>query len=470
MINPFRTITSFELSYPILGIHFTQMTGLPGNTWEYTFVTRNSNNSKMKKLFTILAGFLPFAICAQTPDSVFIGAGYANKVFYSMANGEVSQTANNNWHLAVATGSFSSAIRINGAFKTILFRYEAGDSSDWATLDTAGLASLTNWSLATDADSTYDPSAFETGATGHPNYGWGNYNSVTHDIVGDKLFVLKTGSGTFKKVWIQKKAAMSGIVTIRIADLDGANDNVVSVNITGADAHYKYVDVTTGTVIDNDAATDSYDLVFQKHQFTRYTWLDDMLAGYNSTAGVVSNVGVKTAVARNIPASEADVNNYTLTDDNMIAIGGYEWKTLAGIDWLTEDSISYFIEDLNGDTWQLWFTEFGGSADGKYVFNKRQVAFVSVEEENNVIGKFNIFPNPAADFVNVVYTIENANSNGTLSIMDLSGKQVYREVLPNAAGLNNHMINVNSLGLSSGVYMVRMQIGNSQSVQKLIVQ
>jgi hypothetical protein len=423
----------------------------------------------MKKLFTILAGLLPLALSAQTADSVEIGAGYSNKVFYSMANGEVSQTANNDWHIAVATSAFSSALRINGAFKTLLFRYEGGDTTAWATLDTAGLASLTNWTLCTDPDSSYDPSAFEYGATGHPDYGWAVYNNVTHDLVGDKLFVIKTGSGAYKKVWVKKKEAMTGIVTIRIAGLDNSGDNVVSVNTSGANVHYMYVNAETNAVIDNDADKGSYDLVFAKHQYTRYTWLVDMFAGYNSTAGVVSNIGVKVAAALEIPVNDAVYTNYTLVDTNMIGIGG-NWKTLVNNAWQVEDSTSYFIEDLNGDVWQLWFTYFGNSSNGKYVFNKRQVAFVSVEENNATIGNFNVYPNPATDNVNVVYTIDNNYSHGTLSILDLTGKQVYRQTVGNNSGFNNYVINVNTLGLTSGIYMVRMEIGNSQSVQKLIVQ
>ena len=49
--------------------------------------------------------------------------------------------------------------------------------------------------------SWYD-GAFENNSLGPPDYGWGVYNMINHNVTGDSLYIIKTISN-WKKIWIQ---------------------------------------------------------------------------------------------------------------------------------------------------------------------------------------------------------------------------------------------------------------------------
>lgn len=418
----------------------------------------------MKKVLTLLllSGYV--AVNAQTADSVSMGASYANKVFYSFSGSTVGAMANNNWDLAIAVYSVQTAsVRVNGGFGAVLYQYDGGDTTVWATLDTTGLTAGTNWKRCVDSDTSYEPSAFEYFATGHPDYGWGTYNSVTHDVNGHKLFVMTTSSGAYKKVWIKNQKAVGNNMTIRVANLDNSNDTTITFSKTASSKNYIYLNLSTSVITDSEISNSTYDIIFTKYEATLAPGV------YYPVTGVLLNRNVKAAELRNTDIDDALSTPYSL-GENMSEIGS-DWKefNMNTFQYDIVDSLSYFVEDLQGDVWQLWFTGFQGSSTGKIWFNKRQVGWASVEDNNQVVGNFNVYPNPVADYVNVTYTMNNAYTEGTVSMYDLSGKNVYQKNIGNNFGFNNHVIDVRSLGLTPGVYMLRMQIGNNQSVQKLII-
>jgi len=67
-------------------------------------------------------------------------------------------------------------------------------------------------------------------ATGHPDYGWGVYNTVTHNVTGDSIYVIKVGN-ELKKLWIIKKVSINNIYHIRYANLDGSNEQIIELDI-----------------------------------------------------------------------------------------------------------------------------------------------------------------------------------------------------------------------------------------------
>lgn len=419
----------------------------------------------MKKAVLLLmtaAGLIP--AMAQVPDSVAMGPAYANKVFYSMAAGEVGQMTYNNWDIAVAVyGIQTASVRINGGFGAQLFQYDGGDTTAWASLDTAGLMAGTDWKRCYDSDTSFEPSAFEYFMTGHPNYGWGVYNSVTHNVVGVKLFVLKTVSGGFKKVWIKGQESINNTMTIRVANLDNSSDTTVTFSKSYTNKNYVYLALSNMQVNNPEPDNTTYDITFQKYE--AYVMPPGM---YYPVTGVWSNQDVLVAEARNIHEDDAQFGNYTFTD-NMGEIG-YDWKIQPPPAWTIVDSLSYFVQTPAFNIYQIWFTRFDGSSTGKAVFNVRQIAAASVEDEGNIIGNFTVYPNPVSDRVNILYSMEQNYADGTCSITDLNGRELYKAVLGNGQGLHTHSIDVRSLGLTSGIYLVRLQVGTSNAVQKLIVQ
>ncbi len=418
----------------------------------------------MKKFFTMILLGSVMGIQAQTADSVSIGAGYAGKGFYTLGTGYDSVASNTDWDIAIASYALQTvSIRINAGFGAELYK-STGDTTSWATLDTAGLQGGVTWIRCHDSDTSFEPSAFEAGATGHPNYGWGNYNSITHDVIGDKVFVIRLAgmSPVYKKVWIEKFNAMGNSVDIRMANLDNSSDTTITVN-RNINKNYLYVAMATSTIIDKEPVKTSYDLMFERYEAN--------VGIYYPVTGVKSNQGVKVAEANTILPDDALTNwysNYYPSSTNMTEIG-HDWKIQPPPVWTMVDSVSYFIEDLQGDVYQLWFTAFGGSSNGKYVFNVRQAGFVSVEEQGNTIANFNVYPNPATDFINVAYTMDNEFSTATLNIIDINGQFITSQKLGNNEGFNQTIIDIAGLNLSSGIYVAQVIIGNSTATQRFII-
>jgi hypothetical protein len=420
---------------------------------------------EMKKFFTIILFSSLISLQAQTADSVSIGPGYGGIGYYTLATGHDTVVANNDWDISIASYAlFTVSIRINGGFGAELYK-SSGDTTTWATLDTAGLQGGITWIRCHDSDTSFEPSAFEAGATGHPNYGWGNYNNITHDVIGDKLFVVRLAgvSAVYKKVWIQKFDAIGNAIHIRVANLDNSADNTIIVT-RNSSKNYSYVALATGTVMDREPGKTSFDLIFDRYEAN--------IGIFYPVTGVRSNQGVKITEVGSMHSDDAVTNWFNMyypSSTNMTEIG-HDWKTPPPPSWIVTDSLSYFVEDLQGDVYQVWFTAFRGSATGTYVFNTRQVGWVSVEDQGNVIANFNIFPNPATDFVNVAYTIDNEFDMATLNIININGEIISTQRLGNNQGFNQTMLNIAGMNLSSGIYVAQIVVGNSAATKKFIVQ
>ncbi len=90
----------------------------------------------------------------------------------------------------------------------------------------------------------------------------------------------------------------------------------------------------------------------------------------------------------------------------------------------------------------------------------------SVAEKSKGVNNLKLYPNPAADVVYVSFNAE-INSNGTLAIFDLSGKQVLVNSVEIAKGLNNIETNINSL--NNGLYLLKVVAGSLEINQQIII-
>ena len=182
----------------------------------------------MKKITLIFAGILSELIKnAKTPDTVSTGIGYINDVYYSLENEEVKTVERGDWDIAFAVGEATgSGMITNEGNGTVLYFYPNGDTDDWASLDTSGIAS---WTKYYNHDTTWSIGAFAQTATGDYDpifgtidMGWGHYDMNTHIVKGDSLFVLKLSDGSFKKLWIDR--LQNKHYYFKSADLDGSNE------------------------------------------------------------------------------------------------------------------------------------------------------------------------------------------------------------------------------------------------------
>ena len=85
---------------------------------------------------------------------------------------------------------------------------------------------------------------------------------------------------------------------------------------------------------------------------------------------------------------------------------------------------------------------------------------------NHNISGMRMYPNPATESVNVLFTAENTE-NGVLSVMNLMGQTVYTMNIDVNEGTNMVTVPVNQL--PAGIYMVNIKTNKGISTQKLIV-
>ena len=411
----------------------------------------------MKKITLIFAGIVSvFNLNAQVTETVSVGAGYANDVYYSLENDEVKSIDRANWDIAFQVSGMGSTIRTNGANGIELYNYENGDTSHWASLDTAGIS---GWKKYYNSDTSWSKGAFSETAHGMLDLGWGKYSMMTHYVTADSLFVLKLANGGYKKLWIDRLA--SGVYYFKHADLDGSNEKSDTLRKSDyVDRNFGYYSLQNGTKADREPDNKSWDLVFGKYA-------KEVAPGYvMGVTGVLVNGGVSVNEVSGFAVANSDTLNTSFSSN--IAEIGYNWKALnyATMEYAAEDSLTYFVKSVVGDIWKVVFTGFEGSSTGNFMFTKEKMIALSLEEGQS-ISKLEIYPNPATDFVNIVFN-QKEGSPLQLNLYDLSGKLVHAESLNEAkAGVNQQNLNVSNLPKGMYVLSINSLHGNVQ--QTIIV-
>ena len=226
----------------------------------------------MKKIcYFILAGLLIAGINSCKKDSnslvtrsetVSLGAGYTNDIFYRLSDGLITPVPRSNWDIAFSVSPREAAILTNGVSGVTLKAYPVSAGWSWTTaIDTAGYH---DWATLYNSDTTWTEGAFNMNATGHPNYGWGNYDMVTHNLTGVALYIIKTRNGSFKKIWIENKLSVDQKYTFRYSDINGSNEHIVTLQLSGKNKNFVYYSLDTNAEVDREPETDMWDIVFTK--------------------------------------------------------------------------------------------------------------------------------------------------------------------------------------------------------------
>lgn len=410
----------------------------------------------MKKIILSTLGLLAFGIAnsQQVSDMISTGAGYSNSVFYSLENGEVANVSNEDWDVAFNTSLLGADIRINGGRNVELYAYPNGDTSDFMTVDTAGISS---WTQLYNSSESWDEGAFNTNASGHPDYGWGVYNSTSHFVTGDSVFVIKTLSGNYKKIIIQSLA--SGYYNYKYSNLDNSGMTSESIQLsTYSDKNYFYYSLDNGTVVDREPVSGTWDFVATKYLAPQPQ------GGYYPSTGILMNRGLKAREARNTPVNTVLWSDFT--EEEAIDVIGFDWKSfnMTTFTYDIESDLSYFVTDRADNIWQVIFTGFGGSSTGNIDFTKEMISAVSIGENNAI--NLGLYPNPTSSQVTFLY--DNLNEEmATVTVYDLQGKVVYSSGFV-GEGFNQQTVDVSFL--NAGIYNVIIKTENRIGTQKLIIQ
>jgi hypothetical protein len=413
----------------------------------------------MKKLYKILASTFVFSLSfsslifgQMTVDSIIMGPSYANDIYYSMQNGEVHSVDRTNWDIAFHTHIWSSEILVNDGKGAELRTYPYSDTTGWNAIDTTGLS---NWPVLYNDANNWLNGAFSRSSKGHPDYGWGRYNTITHEVIGDSLYILTFADGTAKKLWIVKKKSTQNTYIFKYADLDGSNEVNSMVNCGDYQGkNFVYFSLQTGEILDREPAADSWDILF-----TKYVAILENDSPYPVT-GVLNNI--------NVPANEynevgPDFDDWTsLPMDSTRSPIGYDWKTfdMGSFSYIVDDSTAFFLSNMNADVYKLVFSEFDYTV-GKTIFSKDLISAAGIEDEDLGI-IFTMYPNPATN--KITLEVSGEMQLEKVTIIDLSG----RLVLQTEAREETITLNIDSI--IPGMYLVSIQGGNKHHVRKLLIQ
>ncbi|HLO58971.1 MAG TPA: hypothetical protein VK179_09535 [Bacteroidales bacterium] len=291
--------------------------------------------------------------------TVAMGSNSSNDIYYSLANGVASSVERSTWDIAFSVPLQTATVLINEGAGVEL--YSVGDTNDW---DAVNEASTTGRSKLFNDKSDWSNGAFNRTATGFPNYGWGTYHANTdHNVGGDSVYVIKLSDSSMKKFMIRAKLGATSSNLFRWADLDGGNEQVASLPTTPYDnkKHFIHYSLVDNQVVEAEPDMDSWDLLFTRYvvkipagpgQFMDYPVM-----------GVLSNPDVKVAKVTGDPEK---VNDTGATFSDAADVIGYDWKVSDPVthEISIADSTSYFIQSVDGHTWQLYFTGYGGNTAG----------------------------------------------------------------------------------------------------------
>jgi hypothetical protein len=419
----------------------------------------------MKKLHVLivlcLMAFTGQVFATTGPDSVSMNPGYTHEIYYSMANGPVSSGPRNTWDIAFRTNIMSSSILINDGMGVVLYTYPNGDSADYSsTWDTSGMIA---WTPLFNDPEDWENGAFSRNATGHPDYGWGVYNSITHNLGGDSCFVIKTRNAGLKKIWIVKKLSSQNTYIFRFANIDGSNPQEVTLNCgTYNTRDFVGYDLEANAVADFQPDKSSWDLLF-----TKYMSVQPDGTPYPVT-GVLNNDGVKSNEFWQVNTSF--MNWASVEFDSTRSPIGWDWKyfDMGVFSFFVEDSLVYFVKGLSGDVSKLVFTKFAGSSTGKIVFNVETVSAAGILQSGDAKAQFSVFPNPASGYT--TYNVQVSKAvNAAIRILDMTGKVMHTEsVTMNPAQSSTGRINLENM--PSGLYLLEFIAGSQREMHKLLIQ
>jgi len=222
-------------------------------------------------------------------------------------------------------------------------------------VDTTG---IDGWNKMFNSAASWDEGAFAYNQTGHPDYGWGIYNMLTHGLKADSFNIIKLVSGDYKKFLIEEKNSVANVYSIKYADLDGSNEVSEDIDCSGySDMNFIHYSISEGQAVENEPASESWDLLLTKfyHQEMNYV-----------VTGFLANEGIEISVFNapdSLSAADATLADTTEFTDSTAAIGN-SWYMLAGMSILPLDTMVYFVKKENGDIYKMQTTFFESGFSG----------------------------------------------------------------------------------------------------------
>jgi hypothetical protein len=396
----------------------------------------------------------------QVTETVTIESGQTHQTWYSLESGIQGTALASEWDIAFDVSSaFGTSIYSNSANGVAIWVYQNGDVNDWSTIDTAGFST---WDARYNSDTSWTQGAFDIAAnpSNPSDVGWGIYNPITHDIMGDSIHIIQLSNGEYKKLKIDNLS--NGAYNFTFADLDGNNE--VSESLLKADYQGKlfgYYSIQNETALDREPVVQNdWDLLF-----TKYT---AFFPTPYPVAGILSNPNVKVAEVNNV----ADVASFQdwfgqgfSTEINTI---GYDWKSFNGVNFDIVSDRVYFVKSQDEAIWKVVLTGFGGNSTGDFEFTREKLSSASLSNEGKPSITFSLYPNPTnTGQAHLVYDAKE-HTSFTTTIMSSTGEVVLQFNIKSNGSFETKTLDVSNL--ESGIYFVEVSSNGQRTTQKLIIQ
>jgi Secretion system C-terminal sorting domain len=432
----------------------------------------------MKKTFAILS-FLTLAITfttAQVKDTVSMGAGYANMVWYDIENDVETKLPATSWDISIAMRAFDASIGVNA--NTVNTYYQPVNSiANWASVVAADTAKLTK--AIYNSDSLFTIGAFNSTSTDNNvfDYGWGNYGQATRNVKGDSVYILKTIKGDWKKIAFVS-LNFDTMYTIKYANLDGSNEKNIEIKKSSfPKKNFIYLSISEDKIFNPEPDNDKWDLLFTKyHGFTPDP--SGKLVNY-PLIGVLQNTIIvnERGVNRAIGATVAEIYRKDLVSDDFdqkklrpeINTIGSEWKNFDRNTnkYTISDTTVYFLKNRNAKYFKVLFKDFL-AAQGSFVFDRKTFFPTSIKDVYSGAASLAVYPNPSnGDNLTVVYDLGKNAQKADFQLFTLTGQTVYAQKLQNTEGVQQ--LTLPQLNLASGVYFAVVQWNGQSAIQKVII-
>ena len=407
----------------------------------------------------IFSGNLLKAQGSVESDTLVMGASYANEIYYSMTGGKILSSPRNTWDIAFRTMLRSSSILTNDGSGVVLYTYPKSDTSGWAGMDTTGFKS---WTPMYNDPNDWENGAFSRNAKGYPDYGWGTYNSVSHDLNGDSLFIIQLRDGSLRKLWIKDKRSVLDVYHFRFANLDGTNDHTDTLNLSN-DVATDFIgfSLETNQRVNFQPQANSWDIVF-----TKYMSIQPGGTPYPAMA-VLNNPDIRSKKFHPVPLTYANwqVNSW----DSLRSSIGWDWKKIdqSTYTYKIVDSLVYFIQPASKDVYKLYFTSFAGGSTGVMSFKIEKVFSSGINEHTSSGLSLKVYPNPVSENMNLIVTAKKSDELHIV-LSDLSGRQLGADH-PGRLEEGLNLLTFDVSGIKPGVYFVTASMAGTKAVTKVII-
>lgn len=419
----------------------------------------------MKQSVLPLLLLVAFGVTAQQIDQVSVGAGYINQTYYSLSSGNTTSSSLEAWDIGFNVDPMMASVFLNEGVAS--GAGAQGPVSAWLTsasdFNTVTINDTVDY--LRNPDVSWSEGAFNTpAAAGNPaDFGWGLYDFVTHEVNGNRVFIIQLRSGAYKKFMVE--SLITGTFTFKWADLDGGNEVTSTLDQTAYSKKIVFYSLTNNAAVDLEPA--NWDMMF-----TRFSQSLDAGDGtfleYN-VGGALIAPNVYVAQANGVDPSSVEFVDHEADLTDSIDVIGHDWRyfDLGSFSWITLSDRVYFVTTESDSLFQMQFIDFEGSSTGIITLEKEYLGqYVSTPEFDDLNG-FAMYPNPTSSNVNLTLDWADAGTEGSYRIVDLQGRVVAEESFRVETGYNRQAI---QLDAAPGMYVVTMTVGTAQTTERLIIQ